>query len=309
MHSQTDPRVQQVLDDVQARFEEKIKKIKEDGSRRINDVTDSTSNPNSVEAVIDVEIDVNFKTTSIKLSIPKFSKELHKIIIDIPTVKMVTKTLSWDVPATKMETRCIAKKPVVTVSGLSVKTEMKCIYMDFPVVYQKRMEIKVDMPEFSMKKHEISFDKPVIKFEVAEIKLNLPQFHLKSISGGLQKKEEKFERIGKEMEGQVAVAKKEMDESLLSEVSDQVEIIFGDIRKQLLNERENVSKQFDEAVSKMKNTARILKENNATEELEKIENELSKLVEDYKNVLAEIDSGIEQLNQEQLNAIKGIKLN
>lgn len=91
------------------------------------------------------------------------------------------------------------------------------------------------------------------------------------------------------------------------EVTDQVEIIFDEIRKQLIDERANVSSQFDNVIVKMKSTIKILKENNATNEIPKLESELSKLVEDYKTVLNEIDLSIEQLNQEQLKVITNIK--
>ncbi|MEQ1675619.1 MAG: hypothetical protein ABL876_02885 [Chitinophagaceae bacterium] len=307
MSNETDPRIQKTLDAVKERFEKKLNEIKQKGAERIKEVTDESPDPNSAEATVNMTFDVKFKTTSIKFDVPKFSKELQKIIFDIPAVTMKTKTISWDVPATKMERRCIAKKPVITCNWRGCKTEMKCIYMDMPVGYMKRMEIKVNMPEFTMKKQELSFDKPVIKFETVEIILKLPQFHLRDLSGDLREQEDEFKDIGSDMEGQMAVAKKEMDQALINEVGDQVEIIFEEIRKQLIDERVNVGKQFDDAIAKMKSAIKILKENNATAEVSKMEGELAKLVEDYKTTLNEIDASIEQLNKEQLQVINSIK--
>jgi len=307
MSNQTDPRIQKALDEIQARFEKRLNEIKLDGESRIKDISDETPDPNGAEVAIDATFDVDFKNTSIKFDIPKFSTELQKIIFDIPSVKMSTKTLSWDVPATKMERRCIAKKPVIVRRGLSVTVKSECIYMDVPVGYTKRMEIKIDMPEFAMKKQEISFDKPIIKFETIEIKIKLPQFHLRELSTDLKENEDDFKEVGREMESKIAVAKNDMDKSLIEEVNEQVETIFDDIRKQLLDQRVNISSQFDDAIGKMKSTIKILKENNATNEIPKLEGELSKLVDDYKVVLNEIDSSIEQLNKEQLEVINSIK--
>jgi hypothetical protein len=307
MSNQTDPRIQKTLDDIQAKFEKRLNEIKSDGESRIKEISDETPNPNGTEVAFDTTFDVYFKNTSIKFDIPKFSTELQKIIFDIPSVKMTTKALSWDVPATKMETRCIAKKPVWVQKGPSVTIKYKCIYMDVPVGYTKRMEIKIDMPEFSMKRQEISFDKPIIKFETIEIILKLPQFHFREVSADLKENEDDFKEVGKEMESQIAVAKSEMDQSLIGEVNEQVETIFEDIRKQLLDQREIVSSQFDDAIGKMKTTIKILKENNAVNEIPKLEGELSKLVDDYKVVLNEIDSSIDQLNKEQLEVINSIK--
>nr|WP_314499245.1 hypothetical protein [uncultured Chryseobacterium sp.] len=308
MNNNTDPRIQAKLNEVQARFEKRLEEIKTSGTEKINNVMDDSPDPSSIEVTIDMTFEVELKNTTIKFDIPKFSKELQKILFDVPIVKMYTKSLSWDVPATKMEKRCIAKKPVVTCNWKGCTTKMKCMYMDFPIVYMKRMEIKVDMPEFSMKKQELSFDKPVIKLETVEIILKLPQFHLRDLSADLKKQENELKEIGSEMESQIAVAKNEMDLSLVTEVADQVELVFDDIRNQLITERMNVSSQFDNAISTMKNTIKILKENNASEEIPKLESELSKLIEDYKTILSEIDLCIEQLNNEQLQVINSIKI-
>ncbi len=282
-------------------------------------MTDESPEPNTAEVAIDMTFDVKLKTTSIKFDIPKFSTELQKIIFDVPTTKMELKEISWTVPATKMERRCISKRPVTTCKRRKpslkypnplpkCEVTMECIYMDVPVVYQKRMDIKVDMPVFSMRKQEFSFDKPVITFETIEIKLDLPQFHLRDLSADLQHQEDEYEEIGNDMETQVNLAKNEMDEDLITEIGGTVDVIFDEIRKQLIDERGNVSKQFDDAIGKMKSAIKILKGNNATSETPRLESELAKLVEDYKIVLNEIDLSIEQLNQEQLEVINSIKL-
>ncbi len=319
MSNQTDPRIQAKLDEVQARFEKRLEEIKSDGTTRINEVTDDSLEPNTAEVGIDMTFEIEYKTTSIRFDIPKFSSELQKIIFDIPTSKMELKKISWTVPATKMERRCVSKRPVTTCKRAKPSLKypnplpkctvtMECIYMDVPVVYQKPMEIKVDMPVFSMKKQELSFDKPIITFETIEIKLKLPQFHLRDLSADLQKQEDEYEEIGNDMETQVSLAKNEMDEDLITEIGGTVDVIFDEIRKQLIDERGNVSKQFDDAIGKMKSAIKILKENNATSETPRLESELAKLVEDYKTVLNEIDLSIEQLNQEQLEVINSIKL-
>jgi|GEM_PF-6590114 len=306
MSNETDPRIQQTLDEIQARFETRLSEIKKSGAEKINEVTDDSPDPNSVEATVNMTFDVQFKTTSIKFDVPTFRMETQKLVFDLPTVTMSLKSISWDVPATRMERRCIAKKPVITCNWKGCKTEMKCMYMDFPEVYMKRMEIKMDYPEFSMKRQELSFDKPMITFETVEIKLDLPQFHLRDLSGDLREQEADLTEIGREMETQVALAQKEMDAALVTGVGDQIEVIFDEIRQQLTDERAGISKQFDDAIAKMKSTIKTLKENNATDEVPKLEGELAKLVEDYKTVLDEIDASIKQLNDEQLKVINSI---
>ncbi|WP_443939645.1 hypothetical protein [Pedobacter sp. MW01-1-1] len=316
MSDQTDPRIQQKLDEIQARFQERIKKIQENGAAKINEITDDSPEPNNVEATLNVTFDVKFKTTEIKFDIPRIGKELQRVIFDVPVVTMELKTISWDVPTTKMETRCITKKPVTVCKGgggwppklPSCTIKWECVYMDFPVVTMKRMEVKLDMPQFSTRQQEISFDKPVFSMETITIKLDLPQFYLRDLSGDLREQEAEFEEVGKEMESQVALANNEMNDSLVTEVGGQVDVIFNEIRAQLLQERAKVAQQFDEGIAKMKISINTLKENNATEEVARLETELAKLIEDYKNVLDEIDANMKDLNKEQEDVINSIKL-
>lgn len=307
METLNDPGIEKAVESVKERFEQKLEAIKEKGNSKIQEVQEDSPDPNAVEATVDITFDVKFKDTSIKFDIPRFSTALHKIIFDMPQVTMKTKSISWDVPATKMERRCIAKKPVFKCSGLKCTTKMECIYMDMPVAYMKRMEIKTDVPEFVMKPQDISFDKPVITMETVEIILKLPQFHLRDLSADLKEQEGEFQDIGREMEAEVAVAKREMDEALLTEVGSEVEKVFDGIRQQLIEERGKVSVQFDDAIAKMKTAIKTLKENNAVDEVAALEKQLGELVTNYTDVLKDIDNGIEELNREQKRVMEEIK--
>lgn len=322
MSNQTDPNIQKIVDEAKIKFEKRIEEIKQEGSERVNDIRDDSPDPNNVEATINMTFDIKFKTTTIKFDIPKFSKELQKIIFDVPSVKMDTKTISWDEPATRMVPKCVTKKPETTCRGGGVRwrngipqvtaptctTEWVCLYMDVPEVYMKRREIKIDMPEFSMKKQEISFDKPVIKFETVEIKIDLPQFHLRDLSGDLREQEDELNDVGSDMETDIHQATEEMNNSLLKDISNEVNAIFDDIRTQLIAERKNVCGYYDDAIGKMKSTIKILKENNATEDVARLEADLSKLVADYKKVLLDIDNSLLDIDKQQEDVINQIKI-
>jgi hypothetical protein len=304
------PKIQEAIDAIKAQFEKRIEEIQKRGSDRINEITDDSPDPNNLEATLNVTFDVKWRTTSIKFDIPKFSSERQNISFDVPTVKMITKTFAWDEPATRMETRCIAKKPEVTCKGFPPRctVKMTCIYADVPVGYMKRREIKTDIPEFSMKRQDISFNKPTVRFETVEIKMDLPQFYLRSLSGELRNQQNEFENVSNEMTSEIAKAQNQMDIELLSNVSEQISELYGNIRKQLLDERNNVSSHYNDAIIKMKSTIKGLKENNAFEEVVKLEPQLAKLVSDYNQILSDIDKGIEDLIVQETEALKNLKL-
>jgi hypothetical protein len=307
----TDPKIQETVDKIKEKFEKKIEEIATSGSRRINEITDDSPDPNNVEATLNVTFDVKWKTTSIKFDIPTFRNERKDISFHVPSVTMKTREISWDEPAVKMVTKCITKKPEVTCGGFppSCTVKMKCIYADVPEPYMKRRVIKFDVPEISMKQQNVSFDVPEISFETIEIKLDLPQFYLRSLSGELKDQQDDIEDVSTEMETEINKAKNQMDDSLLSEVSAQITALYDEIEISLIEERKNVSNYYDDAIAKMKSTIKILKANDANDEVAQLEPKLSSLIADYSEVLNQIDQSIENLHVQEADAINGIKLN
>lgn len=308
MSTINDQRIQQKVDEVKTRFEERIVQIQKDGAERINRITDDTPEPGAMGAVIDLIFDVKWKVTSIKFDIPKFSMERETIKFDVPEVKMELKSIKFDVPATRMVKKCIAKKPEFYCKGLKCTVKYTCIYADIPEPYMKTIEIKTDIPKFTSKRMEIKFDKPVVKMETTEIKLHLPQFFLKELSAELKEQEKDIERESQVMTSQIAQAEMEMKISMESEIAKELDMIYDEIRGQLLKERENVAGNYDGAIAQTKAAIKTLKENNAVDEVTRLEAELSKLVQDYSALLAEIDRSIEALNQQETEALQGMKI-
>lgn len=308
MAETNEQRIQQKVDEVKKTFEEKIAKIQEDGSQRIKKISDESPNPSAVEAGINATFDVKWKVTSIKFDIPKFSTQKETIKFDVPEVRMELKIIKFDVPATRMVRTCLFKKPEVTVRGISVTVKNVCVWGDKPEVYMKTTEIKTDIPKFTTKRLEIIFDKPIVKLETTEIKLSLPQFFLKELSGELKEQKEDIENVGQSMTSEIAQAETEMKISLQSEVSHELSEINDETHEELLKARKEVCSYYDDAIAKMKSSIKILKENNANEDVITIEGELSKLVKDYGDILLEIDKGLENINTSITDSMNGLKM-
>lgn len=310
MSQTNEQRIQQKVDEVKKRFEERIAKIQENGNERIQKIGEDSPDPNSFEAGVNATFDVKWKLTSLKFDIPKFTMQKETIKFDVPEVKMELKVMKFDVPATRMVRTCLFKKPEVTVSGFPprVTTRMTCVWGDKPEIYMKTIEIKTDIPKFSTKRLEIIFDKPVVKLETTEIKLNLPQFFLKELSGELREQKRDIESVGQDMTSDISKAESEMKISLQSEIASELEKINDEIREELLKERKNISSYYDDAISKTKSAIKILKENNANEEVARLESELSKLVKDFQDILSEIDKGLESMNSTISESMNGLKV-
>lgn len=308
MEQTNEQRIQQKVDEVKKRFDERIAKIQENGSGKIKKISEDSPEPSSLEAGVNATFDVKWKDTSIKFDIPKFSMEKETISFDVPEVKMELKTMKFDVPATRMVRTCLFKKPEVTVSGFppKVTTKMTCVYGNKPEVYMKTTEIKTDIPKFTTKRQEIIFDKPVVRLETTEIILSIPQFFLKELSGQLNEQKEDIETVGHEMTSEIAKAENEMKFSLESEVANELKKINDELREELLKERANACFYYDDAIAKTKSAIKLLKENNANAEVTRLEGELSKMVSDYQAILTEIDNGIASMNTSISESINGL---
>lgn len=296
--------IQKKVDELKEKFEARVQAIRQKGSEQLGNINDDAPDPSDTEAMLNLTFDVKWKLTSIKFDVPQFSMERETIKFDIPEVTMKIKELKFDVPATRMVRKCIAKKPEF--HGFKVK--WTCIYAHVPEAYMKRVTIKTDIPQFSSKRVEIKFDKPVVKMERVEIKLHLPQFYLRKLDAQIEDHKEKVEDVAADMTAEIASAQTELKASLQSEIGEEIELMFDDLRESILKERTNVESAYDEAIGKTKSAIRILKENNAVDEVARLEGELSKLVSDYQQLLADLDKALKEMNAQQHEALTSLKI-
>ncbi|MBI1225754.1 MAG: hypothetical protein GC192_11005 [Bacteroidetes bacterium] len=297
-------RIQLKVDEIKKKFEERINQIREKGAKRINEINEDAPDPSNVEAALNFTFDVKWRTTSIKFDVPKFTMEREELKFDIPEVRMETEDFSFDVPATRMVTKCVAKKPEF--HGL--KMYWTCIYLDVPEPYMKRVTIKTDIPKFNSRRMEVKFDKPVVRMETTEIKFNLPQFFLKEVSTQIDEHKREIETVSNEMTGEIASAQQEMKTRLQLEISHEIDDLFENMQVELINQRSTISKNYDDAISKLKTSIKTLKENNAIEQVKSLENQLSNIVDEYKATLASLDKALEDLYSQKEEALKSLKI-
>lgn len=302
----TDKQIKQQVEQIKEKFTKRIEEIREKGAERIKQINEDAPDPSNVEAALNFTFDVKWENTSLKFDIPKFTIEREVLKFDIPEVKMETEEIKFDVPSTRMVNKCVAKKPEFY--GFPPKIKWTCIYTKFPEVYMKRISIKTDVPKFNSKTVEIKFDKPVVEMETLEIKLKLPQFYLKETDAEIEAHSREIEGVAVEMTSDISEARTEMKAMLHSEVANEIDLMFDGLREEILKERNNVSKSYEEVISKTKSTIKTLKENNANKQVNNLENELSKIVDEYINVLRDFDNSLGVLNKQEEKALKNLNI-
>jgi uncharacterized protein YdhG (YjbR/CyaY superfamily) len=289
-------KIEEIIQSIKVKFEKRIEEIKARGAKKIDDVQDDTPDPSQVEAILKVTFDVQWKTTSIKFDVPQFTMKTKAISFDIPEVKMELSSIKFDVPRTRMVLKCILKNPF---GGCITKTKI-------PEVYMHTVEIKTDIPKVTSKTMEIKLDVPEIRMDTTEIKLNLPQFYMKSLDGQIKEQEKDIQAVSNEMTGGIAAAEADMKNSLKVNISAELENLFNEMIEEVLAKRESISAQYDNAVAQMKSSIKILKENNATAEVQRLEGQLDKIVKDYTTVVTQIDESIKQIGLQKQQALASL---
>jgi hypothetical protein len=297
--SQQNEKIEKMIRVIREKFESRINEIKKRGTKKINQISDETPDPSGLEASLDVIFDVKWKTTSIKFDVPQFSMKLESIKFDIPEVKMKLESIKFDVPRTRMKMRCVAKNPIG--GGCLLKTKI-------PEVYMHTLEIKTDIPQIHSKRVEVKLHLPEVRMETTEIKLDLPQFYLKRLSGELQNQERDVQEVSNEMTSEITKAEADLKIEIQKNLSTEIEALFSEMLEEIIKKREDIATKYDEAIAKTKSSIKTLKENNATAEVQKLESQLGKMVNEYIVILKDLDNAIEQINSQKRDTLLSLKI-
>lgn len=297
-----DDRISVRVSTIEEEYKKRIAEVTFEAAERVQRLQDEEPDPNKFEAVLKVTFDVKWRITTIKFDIPRFSMERENIKFDIPEVRMKTDEIKFDLPSTRMVRKCVFKKPVFR----GLKWYSECVYMDVPEVYKKRVTIKLDVPQFNRNRVEVKFDKPVVSRKRVEIKLHLPQFYVKDISAELKEYERKAGEIGEDVNFKMAEIQSEFRAAIESAIGMEIAEIFDETRASLIGSRNEISKNFDAAVSPTKTAIKTLKENNAKNEVARLEGELSRVVSEYELVLNEIDSALREISDQEDGVLRDL---
>ena len=77
---------------------------------------------------------------------------------------------------------------------------------------------------------------------------------------------------------------------------------------EILDKRDEISTSFNDAIAKTKSAIKILKENNAIDEVKKLEGNLSKLINEYSSILNDLDDAVKDIYKQKRETILSLNV-
>lgn len=195
----TPPDFQARLDEIQRRYEPRLRELQADGEA----LERSLDEPSSVEAVFRADVDITWKDREIILDVPQVTVKDQVIGIDVPEVTSRNRRIVFDVPTLRMERWCIAKNPLTG----------KCMYISRPETRMERREIVTKIPKVAMRRRDVILGIPEVTMKPTRFVVKLPQVTVRNMRAEAKKVEEaaqaleaRAEQIGREMETEINAA-------------------------------------------------------------------------------------------------------
>ena len=284
-----------IMQTLEAELKSKITTIKTKYAAEMEPVIGSMPDPSNFEALVNLEFEVKWKMKTFSFDVPKIYSKREVVKFDIPEVRMERDSIKFDVPATKMERKCAFKKPVFR----GWKWYSECVYMHVPVIYKKRVEIKLDVPKFNSKRVDFSFDIPEVKMERTSFSTKIPHFYLRSVSGQISDAQLQIEAIGKrmneEIQAETLAFKTKIDEAIAFEVSSS----FDGLRANMIDQRDGISSPYNDAISASKTAIKSLKAQGAQAKVAELESALGDVANRYAETIEIIDENLGNLSEEE----------
>lgn len=232
----------------------------------------------------------------------------QNISFDIPSITMKTNDISFDVPAVRMVDRQVGIKPVTTCkwetrgSGIFRHPYYACKITDKPIIvsvpepYTRTVKIKVDIPEVRMETQNIIFHVPSVTVEMKYVK-----FHCIVLTGiDYQAAEDDINNAETEInEGQRKI------ELLTNSFEKEINVLSIQLTSESFDKAENDIKalmkphqdKYEDGIRKLKDSIKILKNNNAVEQvkieeanLKNLINEMNMFINPYKQALIDLNT-------------------
>lgn len=215
-------------DDLQKRIEDRVNQLAsnfqnqetrkaEEKKKEFDDM--NTDGPSGPETTFRIDVDIEWRNTSVKFDYPKVHKKYEDVSFDVPELHTELETITFKVPTIEWEMKTI---------GYYIKCHrLKCrkepITTKIPIPGFKDVTIKLDIPKIRSKRIVIKTYVPAIEMSRTEVKFKYPKIKIRSIEAAVKEKEAaanaKAIEVEKEFERDAIL----FQETLLQEVIDVVQ--------------------------------------------------------------------------------------
>lgn len=223
------------VDEVVQRYKPEIDQIEADGRR----IEDEAGEPSSGELMVGVDFDVAWKDRTLSFNVPTVTMRNRDLSLDLPRIEKNQSRIVFDVPTVTMVRRCLFKKPVIR----GPRVTMECVYGNMPEVTMKKHEVIYDIPSVRMERKDFTLKIPEFGSARQEITVKLPEFTAKNTRVEAKQLESRGEELKKR--GEAVAARME------AEINALIGFFFGGGSEETVALRTDVEGDFNEAIGEV----------------------------------------------------------
>lgn len=259
-----------------------------------------------------------WKEVSLHIPVPHFSMLEQDFSFDVPSITMKTNSIIFNVPAVRMVDKQVGIKPETkckweTRTTLGVKHKYwSCKVYDTPIIvsvpepYMKEVKIKVDIPEIKMITQRVIMNLPSVTVEMKYVK-----FHTIVINGiDYDDAQDDIE----DAEGEINEGQKKI-ELLTASFEDELNSLTIQLTQEKFDEAEKLLKdsmrphqeKYEEGIAELKNSIKVLKNNNAVDKVKEEEANLARLIDEMNSFLKPYEDALIELNKSRETALNQLK--
>lgn len=229
--------LQQKIEEITARYQPELQRLEQEGQA----IGDEAMDPNSAEAVINIDFDMQWKDREIIFDIPTVTMRARDLSLDLPKIDMKRQRIVFDTPSVRMENRVVGKYPEF--HG-PFKIKWKDIIAKVPVTFMERQEIIFDIPEVRMERKNISLKIPEFGKNRQRWVVRLPEFTAKNVKVEAKKLQERGQELQRRGE--------ELGARMQAEVQLLVASFYGPLAEEGRELRQDVEESFSGAIQQVK---------------------------------------------------------
>jgi hypothetical protein len=292
------------IQELQAKYNAKFKEVENETQEESDEIKDSTDG--SIGGKFKVKFD--FKEEHFALHIPSITVGQKQVKLDLPSVTMKLKKISWSMPKLVMKTRKVGERPEVVCKnkknslGITLpecKTRFKPIYADVPETIEVKKEIKIEIPEITMRTEAVYIPDIKIELKRQDFYMHLPQITFEDVEVEVKEESNKLQN---KTERKIAFLQNAFAEESKEIITDEINTSFDTQMEELSKQKNKIDSMFKPIIDDFKLKIKQLRNSGAIDEVKNLEKQLYTLVGQYNTATTQIIEAIEAINLEREKA-------
>lgn len=288
-----------LVEEVGGTLSTSIKAISDRYQPEFDRISGDAPDTGGVDTMVDLDIDVDWRTISIALDLPEVTMTLQDWSLDLPQVTMRDKRIVFHTPSVRMERKKIGQYPVF--HGWRVR--WKDIYADVPVHFMQEHEIIMGIPEVRMDRTSIKLDIPEFTMRTQELKFDVPQITVRSISVEAGELKEDAEEKADEMRAEIAATRQSVLGGAADRIAATASTYFTCMRTQIQMRRDEIAAAFEPGIAMTRSALSKLEDVKANAEAEAMRERLADLMAKRDAATVQFDAVVAQIAEQERTVV------